>query len=444
MPRTPFESREWDLTEAQRAEVLAIKNGLTEIERVRAGLAAIEAQLHAQAYKMAVDTLLAMPGRPSSYEVPIRSMAADLASSAHVSDTTVRGRMESAARMIQLFPAVHQALCESTISPAHARVICDEGLRLDDPDVRARYTAAALRLADTTPAKLRRICLVVAERLEPTTLDERHEAAAAGRAVWTTPAQDGMTEIHLLVETALAEATLDRITELARGVLAGPDDEFPDETLDGLEQPAAAPDTRTLAQARADVVMDLLLTATPAAAGEGLDQVKATVQITIPAETLLGDGDEPARTGSGAAIAPATARRIAAATPTWARLFHDPATGALTAVDSYTPTAEQRRFLHARDEHCRFPGCRRPIRRCDLDHIHDHAHGGPTDVCNLAGLCRAHHILKHHGNWAYRHLGNGLMEWTSPTGSVVREQPSTMVRFLAATAAAPDADPPPF
>ena len=40
-----------------------------------------------------------------------------------------------------------------------------------------------------------------------------------------------------------------------------------------------------------------------------------------------------------------------------------PVTGAVLAVDRYRPGAALDRFLAARDEHCRFPGCRRPVWR---------------------------------------------------------------------------------
>jgi hypothetical protein len=46
-------------------------------------------------------------------------------------------------------------------------------------------------------------------------------------------------------------------------------------------------DHRTLAQVRADILSDLLLTATPTttATGAGLDTVTAQIQLTIPALT---------------------------------------------------------------------------------------------------------------------------------------------------------------
>jgi hypothetical protein len=106
-----------------------------------------------------------------------------------------------------------------------------------------------------------------------------------------------------------------------------------------------------------------------------------------------------------------------------------PVTGCVLAVDHYRPTSALTRFLRARDERCRFPGCRQPVWRCDIDHTLDAAHGGPTHHCNLAHLCRRHHVLKHHSAWTVRQLQGGILEWTSPTGRIYTDHPEPTVRF---------------
>jgi hypothetical protein len=53
-------------------------------------------------------------------------------------------------------------------------------------------------------------------------------------------------------------------------------------------------------------------------------------------------------------------------------------------TSAYRPTAAQRRLIQTRDRHCRMPGCRRRPGRCDIDHSHTWADGGPTDCWNLA------------------------------------------------------------
>ena len=71
-----------------------------------------------------------------------------------------------------------------------------------------------------------------------------------------------------------------------------------------------------------------------------------------------------------------------------ARLFTHPATGTLVAMDSTRRTFDGglRRYLLTRDAGtCRTPWCDAPARH--LDHIHDHADGGPTTDTNGQGLC---------------------------------------------------------
>jgi hypothetical protein len=72
--------------------------------------------------------------------------------------------------------------------------------------------------------------------------------------------------------------------------------------------------------------------------------------------------------------------------------------------------------------------------RCDVDHTVDHQHGGPTDVCNLAHLCRRHHSLKHETSWQVEQLDGGVLVWTSPLGRTYTDEPAPGLRFIPASA----------
>jgi hypothetical protein len=96
----------------------------------------------------------------------------------------------------------------------------------------------------------------------------------------------------------------------------------------------------------------------------------------------------------------------------------------LTA-QGYKVPADIREQVQLRDRTCVFPGCTRPARRCDVDHIIEYDHDaeaegrrqpGPTQTDNLACLCRFHHRLKTHSAWRYRMVEPGIFEWTSPHG----------------------------
>jgi hypothetical protein len=82
-------------------------------------------------------------------------------------------------------------------------------------------------------------------------------------------------------------------------------------------------------------------------------------------------------------------------------------------TDRYEPTPAQHEQAVLIHPTCVFPGCSRPSRGCDLDHIISWPLG-PTATWNLAPLCRFHHRLKTTGNWTYRRLTATTFEWTSP------------------------------
>ncbi|MFT4305806.1 MAG: HNH endonuclease signature motif containing protein [Microbacterium sp.] len=162
------------------------------------------------------------------------------------------------------------------------------------------------------------------------------------------------------------------------------------------------------------------------------------VHVTIPVLTLAGVSRGPAIVPGHGPVDTDTARRLAAKAPRWERVMTDPYTGAVLAVDRYRVPADLSRFLRARDERRRFPGCGRTVGGCDVDHTHDAALGGTTSAGNLAHLCRRHHTLKHHTAWPVRQLGDGVLEWTAPTGRHHLDRPPATVRFVPA-----DAEPPP-
>jgi hypothetical protein len=57
----------------------------------------------------------------------------------------------------------------------------------------------------------------------------------------------------------------------------------------------------------------------------------------------------------------------------------------------------QRAALAVRDGGCGFPDCGRPLAWCEAYHLRHWLDGGPTDLANLALLCRAHHRAVHEG-----------------------------------------------
>ncbi|MFJ4045407.1 HNH endonuclease [Microbacterium sp. NPDC089987] len=204
-------------------------------------------------------------------------------------------------------------------------------------------------------------------------------------------------------------------------------------------------DSRGLDEIRTELLSDLLLSANPSEVmGSGLDNVHARIQVTVAATTLAGDDDHPGQLDGHGTLHPDIARHLAGATTGWTRLFLDP-TGLVTETDTYTPTEPMRRFLRTRDQHCRFPGCRMPVHRCEIDHTIDWALDGPTSVDNLAHLCLTHHALKHPDvpdefRWTARQLPDWTLEWTSPAGRTHLDKPPRRVMFAPSDHSPPEAE----
>jgi len=236
-----------------------------------------------------------------------------------------------------------------------------------------------------------------------------------------------MSDLIATVPTVIADGVLDRLTQQAQVI------------IDAREP--GDQDARSIDEVRADILADLLLSGSPALdptgsgdAPGGLGAIRAQVQVIVPALTLLGGDDGPADLVGRSPIDADTARCLARNTPSWTRVLTDPVDGTLVTIDRYRTTLPQRHFLRARDQHCRFPGCRRAAIRCEVDHTIDAALGGRTALWNLAHLCQRHHSMKQFTRWRVRQLPRGVLEWTAPTGRVYREDaPAPPVAFTPAS-----------
>ncbi|MDQ1217829.1 HNH endonuclease signature motif containing protein [Microbacterium arborescens] len=391
--------------------------------------------------------------RGMASDMELRSVAAEAAGMARLTDRRLQGEIDHAMTVIDDYPAVFDAWVQRRIERGHVDVVVRVGAGVPH-EVRSAYAEAAVAVCERdVPSRVRGTLEALAARLHPQTFTERHKTAAAERCVRVFHGTDGMSNLVANLPTVIAAGMLDRLTQMgqsvkdaqaagAGGAGAGGED------VAGAAEPA---DTRTMDQLRADILGDLVLGGAPVVdptygtdrAG-GLGAIRARVQVAVTAETLMGKDENPAEAVGGALIDADTARELAGQISEWDRLFIDPVTRTPVEIDTYRPTASMKKLLMARDQHCRFPGCRRAAIRCELDHTIDHALGGHTHIFNLAHLCQRHHSMKQFTKWEVRQIGGGLLEWTSPLGRVYREDvPIPAVCFTIATTDPPP-DRPPF
>ncbi|GAA1708862.1 hypothetical protein GCM10009809_01380 [Isoptericola hypogeus] len=421
--------------------------------------------------------------------VAFRALAAEVACALGVGEESASTLLSDAEVLTQRATATLAELCAGRISYRHAAVLVEAMTDLPAHAVAEVEAAVLHRAPEVTAAKFGSLARNARNLLHPIPAEVRHEAAKLKANVWVDDGKDGMSWLTALLPTAAAYAAYDRITRTAtkaknagdpRGVgqlraatltalllddTAGTEagaDRVPEQeagesgttaatetpppgaALDSL--PATAPpgspppelaNTAPPDDPRSSPPPTSPSTSPPNAPPDPLAtlarSVRPVVHVTVPVSTLTGTGEDPATLDGVTPLDPETARQLAALAPTLRRILTEPVTGAMLTVDrrSYVVPADLRAFLTQRDVTCRFPGCRIPAARCDVDHTIAWADGGGTDAENLAHLCRRHHTLKHESRWAVEQLDAGVLAWTSPRGRTYLTTPGSADHTLA-------------
>lgn len=353
---------------------------------------------------------LALCADADAVDFAVRGAVLDLAVRMSVAENTIRAYDHTATTLLSSGPQLWHLFREGEISLANVRAAADILSTLPE-SLHGEFEDAAVAAAQLAPSKFKTRMRAVREAIQPDA-DERHRIAADERRTWIDRDLDGMSTVAVYGPAAACERAAANIDRIARHLSIQLDE------------------TRTLAQIRSDVALDLLagkLGAVRASSGSGSDGVGISVGLTIPIMTMLGHSDEPALLEGYGPIDAQTARELAKDATEFTRILTHPITGAIVDVDNpgYRPTASQDRVVKTRDAFCTTPGCSKPAVNCDLDHTIAWP-SGPTAVDNLKPLCRNHHRVKHKTLWKSQQDADGKTTWTSPTGFVR------------------DADPPPF
>jgi hypothetical protein len=441
---------------------------VSKMEKTRAKMSRLharEARLLAQASDLATE-IAEVEAHRDGASMAHRMVAADIGAAVRESDRTIATRMARSTTLISQYPAVHSALAQGRISGAHAAIITDAGQIITEAARIAEYESEVLAFAEQeTAGRLRPVAKELAEKYACRTLDERHQEAREYRMVKVIEVHDGMADLIATLPAVWAFAIKDRLDQMARTIKdaetsAAKEHDGTRKAVDAASSPTPlisrpvfgdarakgsndhVDAVRTFDQIRADSLVDMLLASdlSKLAAKEAIssETIKARVQVFAPRArvkntvnvTMLATRRVPAAGLAGyGPIDTQTARLLAGIATSWDVPQIECETGEVITVDTYRPSAEQRRFLAARDPHCRFPGCRVPIRKCDLDHTVAAADGGPTSTTNLAALCSKHHTMKHATPWRVTQHKNGTLEWVSPTGRTHRDRPPSRVRF---------------
>jgi hypothetical protein len=323
--------------------------------------------------------------------------------------------------------ATAEALSDGELSAAHAAVLAHGTQDLPVPtatEAEPLLVEAARRL---DPPRLRRVIAHLRLVADPDAAASRAERRHQQRWLWLAPTLVGMVAVDGLLEPEAGQILLSALEPLAR--------------------PGGTKDARSAGQRRADALTEL---ARRSLEGGRLPQtggVRPQLIVTVDLDRLLGrHGSLGGEAGLAGPLDPEACRRLAcdgaltrvlvsrhlatdrdgsqgptgnqrsappdpAGDGRWAPRLRA-AMALLPPVLGGAPTqplevgrtsrvvlAAQRNALTVRDGGCVFPGCQRPPAWCEAHHLRHWLHGGPTDLANLALLCRAHHRAVHEGGW---------------------------------------------
>jgi hypothetical protein len=309
------------------------------------------------------------------------------------------------------------ALGRGQISGLQATTITKMLTNLDDTVAAAVQAAVLATAPEQTLAQMKSTLREAIIAADPAGAAARAETAKAGRGLTKNPADDAMAELHALLPATDAELVWAELTARAHT-------EQNRLKHEGLDQPG-------IDALRADALVDAVLNPPSTAPGTGTSDddaatgqgdprstggsARVQLRVTIDLPTLLGLANNPAELAGHGPIPPQLARELAGDAD-WIRFTTDPQTGELLdlAPRRYRPSRRLAAFIRARQPQCTWPGCNQPSERCDIDHSHDFAKGGPTCRCNLGPFCRQHHNAKTHGRWQYRRHPDGSGTLTSP------------------------------
>lgn len=336
--------------------------------------------------------------------------ATEVAAILCVTPTRARNMVHEARILTCELSNVHQALVAGDITPYKSSLAAQgfsqlrirySNSRTEQPaNLAERYERRVLTRAPLqTIGELRRTIDKSVALLSPKDEKAIRETARSERFVSISDAPNSMSWLNALLPSEDASRVYQVLTHSARN----------DTSLSGSQTQKMADALVKIVDGTSDVSAELrnkaaelqVMVAFDALAGVANGNPEARLVGEIASTGLLIEGD---------------ALRNLINDSKFRRLVFDSKTGQLLDYGrtTYQPPANLRGHVTSRDFTCRAPGCDRPAKYCDVDHVIPYQDGGETNANNLATLCRTHHLLKTHGDWQYMLDANGRTRWRLP------------------------------
>jgi|GEM_PF-456503 len=345
--------------------------------------------------------------KPGSEQVIRQNFVAEASLATRTTEYSTNARLLVAEGLRQLCPRTLEALLQGQITTRSAITVIRSSQDLQ-PEQVGQLEQNLLPVARRdTDAQVSKRAKKLRTQMLPEAPATRRERRVEERYVrwWAEP--DGMAALQACLPAEDIMAIMKNITAHAN------EHREPDEQ-------------RSDAQLHADVFRDVLIQGWPDKPGPG---VRVKLHVLLPAVQLLAaPGTALAELQGYGPIPAPVALALARHAPSFARVLTDPWDGAPIDVGRtrYRPPAALQELVQLRDEHCQFPGCRRPAERCEIDHVKDWAKGGATTRDNTKLLCTRHQMFKHALRWQSQFLPDGSVRWESPNGLVHFSDPGSL------------------
>jgi len=200
--------------------------------------------------------------------------------------------------------------------------------------------------------------------------------------------------------------------------------------IDSLSKRHAPDDERTSRQRRADALTEIVVHAMDEGKLPKRNGMRPHITVTTTLEGLKGEVGAPAsHLENGMPISSITVQRLTCDGCLSRVLMADSQVIDVgRATRAISPS--QRRALRARDKHCQFPGCDRPVSWTNPHHVEFWSRGGPTSLSNLISLCFFHHRCVHEDGWQVVKAAQGF-RFIPPERVVMRRIRGSPVRWAA-------------
>jgi hypothetical protein len=310
----------------------------------------------------------------------------ELAAALRLSPGAASGRVRSARELAGRHAETLRAVEAGQICMSRARVLVEELARLDDATAREVEAPLLVRAERLTAGRLRALARRAVHVADPVLAQTERDSAVDGRGVSRTFFGNGTGELRAILPAEDLAVAWEAIENIAADQLPG--------------------DPRTADQRRADALTYLVT-------GGRVPEVELIIHADTAEQAAAYVADLP---GCGPLTETAISKLAAGMNVRLHPTTPPPAT------HGYRPSAPLDRWVRDRDRTCRFPGCPRNARRCDLD-SEPYATGGTTAAGNLLSVCRHHHRLKHQTGWNLHLDPDTAATWTSPTGATYTDPP---------------------